>query len=198
MAYIVASSKNEYDITCYIEALDTKYSYSDRYVKWYYNNSYKGRSTIPAYASSGGSLTATGLTPNTTYSISAEIYNNAGLIVTLSGTATTKALTVLPWNWWYSKTAGSDFYLTPDEWKAFCVRINEVRAKNGLSSYSFTTSLTYVSSGKPFYAWLWLQAVNAIDVLGTGVATANKNVVSGSDVYAWYFDNLKTALNNAI
>ncbi len=198
MAYVRASSKNEYDITCYIDALDTNYSYSDRYVKWYYNNSYKGRSTISAYASSGGSFTATGLTPDTKYYIDAEIYNRDGLIVTLNGVATTEVLTVLPWNWWYSKSSGNDFYLTPDEWKAFCNRINEVRALNGLGQYGFTTSSTYIASGKPYFAWIWLQASKAIDDLGTGVASACLNVKSNDDIYAWYFENLRVALNNAI
>lgn len=92
MAYIVASSKNTYDITCYVTALDTNYSYNDRYIRWYYNGTYKGVSYLNAYQSSGGSLKATGLTPNTTYSIEADIYNSSGLLVTLSGTATTRSL----------------------------------------------------------------------------------------------------------
>ena len=92
MAYISAISKDTYEITCKIAGLDTNYSYSDRYVKWYYNNSYKGTSYIGARVSSGGSLTATGLSPNTKYSIEADIYYSGGLLVSLSGTATTRSL----------------------------------------------------------------------------------------------------------
>ena len=92
MAYISATSKDTYEITCKIAGLDTNYSYSDRYVKWYYNNSYKGTSYIGARVSSGGSLTATGLSPNTKYSIEADIYYSGGLLVSLSGTATTRSL----------------------------------------------------------------------------------------------------------
>lgn len=92
MAYISATSKDTYEITCKIAGLDSNYSYSDRYVKWYYNNSYKGTSYIGSKVSSGGSLTATGLSPNTTYSIEADIYYSGGLLVSLSGTATTRSL----------------------------------------------------------------------------------------------------------
>lgn len=107
-------------------------------------------------------------------------------------------LNLLPWDWHSPKATGIGFNITRTEWLAFCNKINEVRVAKGLSSYSFTTSSTYISKDKPFYAWIWLQCANAINDLGTGVSSACLNVKSGDDIYAWYFDNLKTALNNAI
>ena len=93
LAWIEATSKNEYDITCKIDGLQTTYQYNDRTVQWWYGTTYKGERSIPAYASSGGSLKATGLTPGTTYTITANLYNGGStLLASLTGTATTKAL----------------------------------------------------------------------------------------------------------
>lgn len=198
MAYIQATNKEIHDITCKIAGLDTNYSYNDRYVEWYYNNQYKGRSHIPAKVSSGGSFKATGLTPNTRYNIDADIYWTNGLIVNLSGVATTQPIDIKLWEWQNLKTSGAGFNVTRAEWIAFCNKINEVRIAKGLSAYSFTTSTNYIDKDKPFYAWIFLQAANAINDLGTGVATEVLNVKSGDVIYSWYFENLKTALNNAI
>ena len=112
---------------------------------------------------------------------------------------------ILPWEWEYPKTSNENFNLTSNEWLNFCTKINQARSIKGLSPYSFTTSSTYIGKDKPFYAWIWLQAANAINDLGTGVASDCLNVKSqkvsmGNDsiIYPWYFENLKTALNNAI
>ena len=198
MAYIQATSKATNQITCRIDDLSTSYMYDDRYVRWYYNNQYKGTSYIPAFVSSGGSFTATGLTPSTRYNIVADIYNSQGLLVSLSGVATTESMNIEPWEWYTPKTKGTGFNITRTEWIAFCNKINAVRVANGLSNYSFSTSTAYIDKGKPFYAWIFLQAVNAIDDLNTGVATEILNVKSGDLIYPWYFNNLKAALNNAI
>ena len=102
------------------------------------------------------------------------------------------------WEWFTPKTSGLGFNLTKDEWIAFCNKINEVRTAKGLTAYSFTTSSTYIGIGKPFYAWIFLQAANAIDEINGQVSSELLSVASGGYIYAWYFNNLKTALNNAI
>lgn len=203
MAYIVATSKNANDITCRIEGLDTSYSYNDREIDWYYNGVYKGTSSLGANVSSGGSFKATGLTSNTTYNIKATIFYTGGSI-TLTGTATT-AQGVSLWEWTYEKTPGGTFNITPSEWLSFCNKINEVRVANGLSVYSFATSTAYISADKLFFVWIFLQAANAINEIKGQVATDCLNVKSWSEsqgnnsiIYPWYFENLKTALNNAI
>lgn len=206
MAYIQATEKNAYDITCQIAGLDTNYSYNDRYVRWYYNNLYKGTSYIPAYASAGGSLKATGLSSETTYNIDADIYATSGLIVSLSGVATTTK-GVTPWEWYTPKETMEDmFYITTvQEWLDFCSKINEVRNANGLSNYPFATSSNYIGPDKDFSKWIFLQAANAINDIG-GVAPQLFEIESisenkwgnGSVWQPWYFANLKAALNNAI
>lgn len=102
------------------------------------------------------------------------------------------------WEWQYPKTSATGFNVTPEEWLAFCNKINVVRISKGMLAYPFTTSPTYIAKGKDFYAWLWLQAANAINEINGQVASACLNVNTKNDIYAWYFDNLKNALNSAI
>ena len=102
------------------------------------------------------------------------------------------------WEWQYPKTSATGFNVTPEEWLAFCNKINVVRISKGLLAYPFTTSSTYIAKGKDFYAWIWLEAANAINEINGQVASACLNVNTKNDIYAWYFDNLKNALNSAI
>lgn len=139
----------------------------------------------------------TNLSPNTQYLIEIKVGGTGYEDSDWVGYYATTLEAVL-WEWHYAKTSGIGFNVTPAEWLAFCNKINEVRVAKGLSAYSFTTSSTYIGKDKPFYAWIWLQAANAINDLGTGVASACLSVNSGDIIYPWYFDNLKTALNNAI
>lgn len=103
-----------------------------------------------------------------------------------------------PWEWFTPKISGGDFNLTAEEWKAFCARINEIRVLNGLSLIDFTIDNPYLAKGNPFYAWIFKKAANAINEINGQVAAECLNVVPGDDIFAWYFENLKTALNNAI
>lgn len=148
---------------------------------------------------SGSSRTKTfsGLSPNTKYYIEIKCSGSgyedsawAGYYATTSSAE--------PWEWYYSKTSGQSFNTTRVEWIAFCNKINEARIANGLSVYSFNTSTTYIDKGKPFYAWIFLQSANAINQINGQVSTQILNIKSGDQIYAWYFSNLKTALNNAI
>jgi len=121
-----------------------------------------------------------------------NLYSNYSNVVIVS------LLAIEPWVWQIPKTSGIGFNVSAGEWLNFCNRINEIRAINGLSNYSFTTDSTYISKGKDFYAWIFLQACTAINQIKGQVASACLNVKSNDDIYAWYFDNLKTALNNSI
>lgn len=107
---------------------------------------------------------------------------------------------IAPWEWMKPKTVGQGFNITRAEWIAFCNKINEVRiAVLGQGSeYSFTTSTTYIDKDKPFYAWIFLQAANAINEINGQVSQQCLSVKAGDNIYAWYFENLKSALNNAI
>lgn len=146
----------------------------------------------------------TNLTPNTQYYIEIKVGGSGYEDSNWAGYyATTLATTA--WEWWYPKDDIRRFTLDRDEWLAFCNKINEVRVAKGLSAYSFTTSSTYIGKDKPFYAWVWLEAANAINAINGQVAAACLNVKSWSEsqdndsiIYPWYWDNLKSALNNAI
>ena len=146
------------------------------------------------------SLTATftNLTPNTQYiiiiSCSANGYTDSN---NSSYTATTLPAPVSPWEWYTPKSSGGNFNLTAGEWLAFCERINQMRVARGLSTHSFATTLNWIGKDKPFYAWIFKQAVSALDGF-QGLADELKNIQSGGKIYAWYFSNLKSCLNQAI
>lgn len=148
-------------------------------------------------SSSGRTFTFTGLAPNTQYFIEIACIGSFYSMSDWAGYYAT-TLSAELWEWHTPKTTGAGFNVTRAEWIAFCEKINEVRVAKGLSAYSFTTSTTYIDKDKPFYAWIWLEAANAINQINGQVASACLNVNSGDNIYAWYFDNLKTALNNAI
>lgn len=142
-------------------------------------------------------FTFTGLNPNTQYYIQIKCSGSGYQDSDWAGYYAT-TLPTQPWEWHNPKTSGTGFNVTRTEWIAFCNKINEARLSKGLSSYSFTTSTDYIDKDKGFHAWIFLQAANAINALGTGVASQVLNVKSNDDIYAWYFENLKVALNNAI
>jgi hypothetical protein len=148
-------------------------------------------------SSSGRTFTFSGLQPNTQYFIEIKVGGTGYEDSNWAGYYAT-TLSAELWEWHYPKTSGSGFNVTPAEWLAFCSKINEVRIAKGLSAYSFTTSSTYIGKDKPFYAWIFLEAVNAINDIGSGISTELLGIKSGDDIYAWYFNNLKTALNSAI
>lgn len=150
-----------------------------------------------AQTSSGRTFTFYDLTPNTQYYIEIKVGGSGYRDSNWAGYYATTLLGEL-WEWHYPKTSGSGFNVTPAEWLAFCNKINEVRVAKGLSAYSFTTSATYIDKDKPFYAWIFLEAVNAINDIGSEISTELLGIKSGDDIYAWYFDNLKNALNSAI
>jgi len=154
-------------------------------------------------SSSGRTFTFSGLLPNTQYHIEIKIsgagYQDSDWVGYYATTLEAEL-----WEWWTPKEV-DNLKLSPDEWLAFCNKINEVRISKGLLAYPFTTSPTYIDNDKPFPVWIFLQAANAINEMG-GISSQLLLVKSmdespwedDSIIYAWYFDNLKTALNNAI
>lgn len=157
-----------------------------------------------AQASTERTFTFSGLSSNTSYTIEIKV-GGAGYADSNWVAYTISTNQLVPWEWFTPKTTGANFNITRDEWLAFCTRINEVRLGIGLASYNFTTSSIYILSGKPFYAWIFLEAATAINEINGQVApqclaVKSYSVSQGNDstIYAWYFDNLKTALNNKI
>ena len=173
-------------------------------------NSVTGATTYYARINGGSqqskstrTFTFAGLSPNTQYFIEIKVGGSGYSDSDWAGYYAT-TLTSEPWEWWTPKEV-DNLKLSSEEWLAFCNKINEVRVANGLSAYSFTTSPTYIDDDKVFPVWVFLQAVNAINEMG-GVAPQLLTVKSmnvspwGDDsvIYPWYFENLKSALNNAI
>lgn len=191
MANLGVSGVTANSITCYVYNLDTVYSGNDRYIYWYANGVYKGISYLSAYVSSGGSIILSGLAINTTYSLQATIYyNNGQNSVILTGLATTLAARPSYYYWTYSKYSGGNFNLTASEWNGLLNNINAVRNYKGYSSYSFT----YAYSGNPFYAYMFNQAVYAIQGI-PGYGYYLTTVSSDSIVYASYLNNLVSEIN---
>lgn len=139
-------------------------------------------------------MRATGLDPETTYEVEADVRRGTTLITVQYGTATT----VAGWSWWTPKNAGSPFNVTPAEWLAFYNMIDEARSLAGLGTYGFTRSSYYFQSGMPFYSWMMTQPATAIDDINGTVANELKTITSGDRIYAWYFENLRVALNNSL
>lgn len=154
-------------------------------------------------SSSGRTFTFSGLLPNTQYLIEIKVsaigYQDSDWVGYYATT-----LGAVLWEWWTPKEV-DNLKLSSEEWLAFCNKINEVRISKGLPSYPFTTNPVYIADGNFFPVWVFLQAANAINEMG-GIAAQLLTAKSmdespwGNDsiIYPWYFDNLKTALNNAI
>ncbi|GEM_PF-2900708 len=157
--------------------------------------------TIAGGATPSSSYVAnfTNLTPSTIYTANCTVYRNSPWEVIYSNrdTFTTYAPPVSPWEWYTPKTSEGNFNLTAAEWLDFCERINQMRIARGLSSHPFTTTSNWISKDKPFYAWIFKQAVSALDGFW-GLAEELKTIQSGNKIYAWYFNNLKSCLNQAI
>ena len=191
MANLGVSGVTANSITCYVYNLDTVYSGNDRYIYWYANGVYKGISYLSAYVSSGGSITLTGLASNTYYSLQATVYySNGQYNVVLYGSATTLQSRPNYYYWTYTKISGYAFNLTAAEWNGLTANINAVRNYKGYSSYSFT----YAYTGNSFYAYMYNQAVIAIQGI-SGYGIYLNTVSSGNTVYASQLNALISELN---
>lgn len=101
-------------------------------------------------------------------------------------------LNIAPWEWWTPKVSGGDFNLTYNEFMALIAKMNEVREARGMTSVAFLINNTYLTASN------FKAVASRINEINGGVATECLNVAKGDYVYAWYFENLKTTLNNAI
>jgi hypothetical protein len=110
------------------------------------------------------------------------------------------------WEWYTPKIQGANFSLSAAEWNDFTSRINAFRDYQGLATISFTTAP--YGDGK-VYAFMFNQALVGIrgGVLGgTSYSELNRDtsialpssVNSGEAIYAWYFNNMRDALNSVV
>lgn len=206
MAQLQITNIAKNSISARVIELDTGFAYTRRF-EWYLNGAYKGANYSSSGASTSPTFVYTGLNPNTEYLVRVDIYNqNTGAFLTSFLRFVTTLQGITPWEWHTPKTENNMVNpVTRQEWLDFCTKINEVRVAKGLPTYSFTTSTDYIDKDKPFAAWIFLQATNAINAMG-GIAPQLLAVKSmsvspwGNDsiIYPWYWDNLKAALNNAI
>lgn len=191
MANLGINGVTSSSISCYVYNLDTAYSGNDRYIYWYANGVYKGTSYLSAYVSYGGDITLSGLSSGTSYSLQAVIYYLNGQYNTvLTNSATTLAARPAYFYWSYPKQSGGNFILVAGEWNSLLSNINAVRIYKGYPSYSFT----YAVSGGTFYAYMYNQAVLAIQGI-SGYGYYLSTVVSGSTVFANQLNYLVSEIN---
>ncbi len=94
-------------------------------------------------------------------------------------------------SWVTAKVSGNNFNLSAYEWNLFTSRINEFRAYQGLSNYSFSTAY----SGNDFTAAMYNQARTAISAL-SGSGSRSPSVFVGGTVYASYLNWIVADLND--
>lgn len=180
----------------YVYDLDTTYERTDRYIDWYLNEIYWGRSYLGAYVSTSDLQYIYGLTAVTAYTVEAVIHYTdtaqpgADITKGLSGWCTTAPARPAFFDWNTSKVSGNAFNLTANEWNALLYNINAVRTYYNISPYDFS----YADSGYPFTADMYNQAVYAIqEIYGYGgyLSTVSK----GDIIYASYLNTLASELN---
>ena len=154
---------------------------------WLDGNHYTDISTSP--------YTITGLTPNTTYSLTMDSYDGTNVSSETSPIIFTTLSASAPWEWWSNVLQGQPFMVSRDEWLAFQNKINTIRAENGLSNYVFTTSTTYVSTGKDMTASLMNECINAINPMMVG---SMATVSIGQEISSTFMIGIKNNLNSCI
>lgn len=115
MANIVVSDITSTSITLYVNELDTTYDRADRYIKWriYPSTTVVATSYLGANVSSGGTTTITGLSPNTAYQISAELFWTDGTTgewdskIILSDAIKTNSAGTKPSKWSWTNSNGT-------------------------------------------------------------------------------------------
>ena len=152
------------------------------YTDWYTfsgllsNASYNTYATIPWYSETYPTSQVEGSTYGTVY---------------LSSTANTLASSRPAFFYWtYSKSSGSAFNLTANEWNSLASNINAVRSYKGYPTYNFTTAY----SGNDFTAAMYNQVVYAIQGI-PGYGSYLTTVSSGGTVYASGLNLLVSELN---
>lgn len=144
-----------------------------------------------------GNHTFSGLNPGTKYKLTLGARNlkqyyasEAKVFYTLQGN----------FEWDSAKISGNAFNITASEWSRFQEAINFKRNNRGLSYYDFSKFYT----GNTFSSDAFNQVITAINQIYTHIGTSTQiapeisgGVNTGDIVYAWYFNNLRDALNNA-
>lgn len=143
----------------------------------------------------GVSYQYTGLTPQTTYSLSCKAFDMAGndSAITAGMSVTTKSNRPTNFYWTNSKSSGGNFNLTAAEWNALAVKINSFRAYKNLNAYGFTTAY----SGNNYEANHFNQAVTAINAMSPPTTLPNA-VSSGQTIYASQLNGLVSSLNSIL
>lgn len=136
----------------------------------------------------------TGLIANTDYEARCVVYRNSDWAIVYS----TTDLFITYWEWINPKALDGNFNITPTEWLNFINRIDSVRSALGFSVYPFTKTPSFFVTGQPFYAFIFTQACNAIHEMNGQIPLELRSVTTESNMFNWYFDTLKAALNNAI
>jgi len=149
-------------------------------------------------STSSTSYTFSNLTPSSKYELAIKATDGEG------NTSSTSYIDNIwtqsdNFEWTYAKVSGEPVNVRANEWTSFQSKINEKRAINGLSNYGFTT----VYAGSTLTANIFNQSITAINAIyskkgqSTQIAPQISGGVSSGDiVYAWYFENIKSALNN--
>lgn len=194
MANIVTQSKTTSSITVYVANLDTGYSFDDRYILWYLNNSssYTFKTNVDAYKGYSPSVTFTNLSAGTTYTIKAVAYYNYGTQNKPLTHSETTLSSPRPSNfsWSKPKVSGQPFNLTAKEWNDLTANINQVRAYKNYSQISFTNAVP----GNPLTYSMYNQVVDAIK--GMKSSAAIYKVEKGWIVYDWRLNDLVDELNS--
>jgi hypothetical protein len=122
MAKITVSSKTSNSVTLWVSSLDTSWTNGTRTVHWFIgvpNAGYYSQTktaSIEDGVSSGGSVTFTGLSANTEYSVYCEIYHGTTLLASLEGLVTTSSsssggggtASLAEWSWTVSNGTATD------------------------------------------------------------------------------------------
>lgn len=155
---------------------------------FYRNGTYVG----VAYGSSV-TYQYTGLTTQTTYTLTCQAFDAQSNTSALSSALAIKTLDPRPSNfaWTNSKSSGSDFNLAAAEWNALATKINAFRVYKGLSTYPFTT----VNAGNNYEAYYFNQAVTAISEMSPPTSLPS-TVTSGAFIYASQLNGLVSNLNS--
>lgn len=147
---------------------------------------------------SNGSVTHTGLSPNTLYTVFYQAWNADETIGSGSQSFTKLTAGARPvnWSWNFTVASGQPCVVPASQWIGFQNRINEFRVYKGLANYGFTTG-SFVVTGQPFLAFLANQAVNAISDMSP--PTSPPSTVSSLQVFtASWLNQLTNSLNSIV
>ena len=130
---------------------------------------------------------------NTVYSVFARVFYYSippGSVDMATVYVTTLAAT-RPSNWYWQDTVASGYpMIRATQWNEFCSRINSFRQYRGLGNYSFPI----VYRGNVITASIVNQARTAISQI-SGSGTLPSTAYTGATITAYYFNQLRDALN---